>query len=236
MKKYCNIAGLNVIIDNATEIVIDRLKKYEVAAFNDADIIVKQPDIPMLDYAKSEADYNAVYFLRESFDFYRKLLDFNGIMLHASAVVVDNKAYLFSAPSGTGKSTHTGKWLELFGSNAYILNDDKPAIRILNDGIYAYGTPWSGKHDISVNVGVPLKSICFLTRDTTNWIKTLNKQEAFIRIYHQTSRKLTSEQAKLAFDIIENIVDRIKVCEIGCTPTVEAAEMSYNFMSKLEDK
>ena len=84
-------------------------------------------------------------------------------MLHASAVVVDGDAYLFSAPCGTGKSTHASLWLKyLKHKNPYILNDDKPAIRIVNDNIYVYGTPFSGKTDKNKNEKANLKGIAFL--------------------------------------------------------------------------
>ena len=56
-------------------------------------------------------------------EFYSTLVYFNGMMLHSSCVVYNNRAYLFSAPSGTGKSTHTQLWLKRF-PGSYILNDD----------------------------------------------------------------------------------------------------------------
>ena len=96
--------------------------------------------------------------------FYKELISFGGMMLHSSAVVLDGEAYLFSAPSGTGKSTHTSLWLQHFGDRAFILNDDKPAIRVTDNGIFVYGTPFSGKNDISENTGVPLKAVAVLSR------------------------------------------------------------------------
>jgi len=165
-------------------------------------------------------------------NFYKKLLDFNGIMLHSSAVVVDNKAYLFSAASGTGKSTHTNFWLELFGDRAFILNDDKPALRILDDGIYAYGTPWSGKNNISANKKVKVQAICIIKRDIVNSIRPMDSQNAFLRIYHSTVKKLSQEQALKSFQIINQIIKEIPIYELGCTPTIDAAILSYNYMSK----
>ena len=97
-------------------------------------------------------------------DFYTDLIKYDGILLHSSCVVVDGIAYTFSADSGTGKSTHTQLWLKKFGDRAYILNDDKPAIRLIGDTVYACGTPWSGKYDYSTPAVVPLAGICFLER------------------------------------------------------------------------
>lgn len=101
-------------------------------------------------------------------DFYTELIKYNGILLHSSCVVVDDYAYVFSADSGTGKSTHTQLWLEHFGDRAYILNDDKPAIRLIDGKVYACGTPWSGKYDYSTPKIVELAGICFLQRSETN--------------------------------------------------------------------
>ena len=117
---------------------------------------------------RTEANRDVADYIYECRQFYEKLLDYNGMMFHASAVVVDGKAYLFSAPSGTGKSTHTRLWLEYFGEKAYILNDDKPAIRIMDGKFYAYGTPWCGKDNVSTNQKCEIKAICFLERSEVN--------------------------------------------------------------------
>ena len=162
--------------------------------------------------------------------FHTQLLDYNGTYIHASAVVVDDKAYLFSAPSGTGKSTHTALWLERFGDNAYILNDDKPVVRVLNDGIYVYGAPWSGKCDLSANKKVKLQGICFIERDSTDWIKPMDKNEATFKIYHASLRKLTQEQVIKEFSIINNIVNNIPIYRMGCTPTLNAVNVAYEGM------
>ena len=66
----------------------------------------------------------------ESLALFRKLCDYtlsevDGIIFHSSAIMVDGEAYLFTAPSGTGKSTHTRLWRELLGDRAVMINDDK---------------------------------------------------------------------------------------------------------------
>ena len=95
--------------------------------------------------------------------FYRELLNHGGIMLHSSCVEKDGYAYLFSARSGTGKSTHTHLWLKNL-ENTRIINDDKPAL-VHEKGVwYACGTPFSGKTDENLNVKVPVRAIVFLHR------------------------------------------------------------------------
>ena len=163
--------------------------------------------------------------------FYRYILQHDGILLHSSCVVKDNKAYLFSAPSGTGKSTHTTLWLEKF-PDAYILNDDKPAIIYKDNTLYAAGTPFSGKHDISRNLLVPIQGICFLERSETNWIKEIDKKQAIFEILNQTERVPYEEDMNLILHHISNIVSNIIVHKMGCNISKEAVFTSYNKMSK----
>ena len=163
--------------------------------------------------------------------FYKYILQHDGILLHSSCVVKDNKAYLFSAPSGTGKSTHTSLWLEEF-PDAYILNDDKPAIIFKDNTLYAAGTPFSGKHDISRNLLVPIQGICFLERSENNWIKEIDKKQAIFEILNQTERVPYEEDMNLILHHISNIVSNITVHKMGCNISKEAVFTSYNKMSK----
>lgn len=163
--------------------------------------------------------------------FYKYILQHDGILLHSSCVVKDNKAYLFSAPSGTGKSTHTTLWLEEF-KDAYILNDDKPAIIYKDNTLYAAGTPFSGKHDISRNLLVPIQGICFLERSETNWIKEIDKKQAIFEILNQTERVPYKEDMSLILHHISNIVSNITVHKMGCNISKEAVYTAYNKMSQ----
>ena len=171
-------------------------------------------------------------YLYSGFDFYKKLLQHGGLMLHSSAVVVDGKAYLFTADSGTGKSTHTGLWLKLFGDRAYILNDDKPAIRALEDGVFAYGTPWSGKTDMNINVKAPIAGICFLERSENNWIERVDSNTALAGILNQTIRPFEMKGMDLLLSHIEKVITNVPVFKMGCNISHEAAIMAHREMSK----
>lgn len=164
--------------------------------------------------------------------FYDALLNFDGFMLHASAVILDGKAYLFSAPSGTGKSTHTSLWLKHFGERAQILNDDKPAIRITDNGIRVYGTPWSGKTDLNINTDAELAGICFLERDTTNHIEEISKSEAIVRVLNQTMRPTQEKEMGLLLDALDVVISKTPIYKMGCTISEEAAVMAYEAMSR----
>ena len=181
MKRYV-IAGLKVDME-----VSGRTERQAVAylasAEGAADITITCDVERILELNPQLGNEEMAEYLGTGALFANALLDFGGSYLHASAVILDGKAYLFSAPSGTGKSTHTEKWCRLFG--ATYLNDDKPALRLVDDVWMVYGTPWSGKHDLSLPVGVPLGGIAFLRRGQENTIKKLPPEIAipkFMRI------------------------------------------------------
>ena len=161
--------------------------------------------------------------------FCRDIIGYGRFFLHASAVVYEGEAYLFSAPSGTGKSTHTAWWRKLF-SQSYILNDDKPVICPEKDGITVWGTPFSGKTDLQVNRGVPLKGICFLKQGSENHIQQVTATKALALMLNNTWRPKNNHSMELLLDMIEQVVTRINVYEMRCTDDLEAAKLSYRVM------
>ncbi len=162
-------------------------------------------------------------------EYYNALVHFDGMMLHSSCVVYNGKAYLFSAPSGTGKSTHTQLWLKRF-PGAYILNDDKPALRILPDGVYAYGTPFSGKTDLNINKRVPVGGICIIERGEENKIEKMDTDFALFNILNQTVRPVNEEEMDKMLVTLDKIIRTVPLYKLSCNMDIEAAEVSYNGM------
>lgn len=165
-------------------------------------------------------------------DFCRSLLAFDGFVLHASAVVMDGYAYLFSAPSGTGKSTHTKLWQEVFGpERARILNDDKPALRLENGVFYAYGTPWSGKYDRSENLRAPVAGICILRRGEENRIAPFGGKQAIFQLLNQTLRPKDPVLGQNLLSLLDRLFQSVGVFEMACNTHPDAARMSYAAMA-----
>lgn len=165
--------------------------------------------------------------------YYSGLLHYGGFMLHSSAVLMDGMAYLFSATSGTGKSTHTGLWQKVFGKDkAFILNDDKPAVRITKDGIYACGTPWSGKTDLNINAVVPIAGICFLERSEENWIKRVNGGDAIMKLLNQTIRPTEENDMSVLLSHVDVVLSNVPIYFMGCNMEDEAAIMAHKAMSQ----
>ncbi len=194
------------------------------------DIIIRS-DWQALQKAQPHLSDEDCEYLSTGGSFYRQLLNFDGMLLHASAVVLDGRAYLFSAPCGTGKSTHTKLWLKVFGDRAYILNDDKPALRF-EDGVwYAYGTPWSGKHDISTNVRAPVAGICFLRQAKENVIRPFSGSKAIFALLEQTARPAGPQLRGQLMMLLDKLLTNLPVWEMGCNMDPQAALVSYEAMS-----
>ncbi|MBE6587079.1 MAG: hypothetical protein E7647_01535 [Ruminococcaceae bacterium] len=233
MKKYYRIAGLCVAMDSFGK--TEKQAKDYLITENDP----PTPDIQIVSNRQklmSECPYlgeDSCEYLSTGNSFYRQLIDHNGLLIHSSAVVMDGKAYLFSAPCGTGKSTHTALWQEVFGrERARILNDDKPAVRLENGEFFAYGTPWSGKTDLNINMRVPLAGICMLRRGTENKIKPFGGAMALHAILEQTARSKDADFTVKLLDLLEKLFISVPVWQLECNMEPEAALVSYNAMSK----
>lgn len=236
MQNKYKIADLVVQMDSFGR-TKDQAFPYRILNCDNVDIYICSNRIKIKEMYPGISDSDAEY-LSTGANFYKQLLNYSGLMLHASAVVVDGNAYLFSADSGTGKSTHTKLWLELFGDRAYILNDDKPALRLMNGIWYAYGTPWSGKNDISMNIGVPIAGICMLERGERNEISTFSGKNAVFEIYAQTNRPKVAEYRVKLLELLDKLIRNIPVWKLTCNTGVEAAIISYEAMSgkKIEER
>ena len=157
--------------------------------------------------------------------FYEQLPLFGGLLLHASVVEHNGEAYAFSASSGTGKSTHAAFWQTELG--AHIINDDKPALRLMEGRFCACGTPFSGKHDKSRNVCVPLKAIVFLKRGASVLVRRLSMQEALYAVLSQTLRPNDADGVDRMFALLENLLCEVSVYEATVPNDPSAAQDVY---------
>lgn len=228
-----NICDLIVEVEPRHELLKTRAVPYVYNGEKEPDIKIKiseqffmdrQKENPHLSVDECEYIYTATCF-------YTELVKFGGLMLHASAVQYENFAYLFSANSGTGKSTHTHLWLEKFPA-AEILNDDKPAIRFINGKCYAYGTPWSGKYDESINTATEIAGITFLARGEKNEITKTTGEDVMIDFLNQTVRPGKKDYMVYFMDVLDKILSNVPVFRMKCNVSLEAVETSYNAMKR----
>ena len=229
MKRY-------VIADLVVDMEVSGRTARQAAAYaaeidGPADVTITCDVRRVLELNPQLKDEETAEYLVTGMIFSRHLLLYGGTYLHASAIVLDGKAYLFSAPSGTGKSTHTEKWCRLFG--ATYLNDDKPALRYIDGKWIAYGTPWSGKHDLSDPRGVPLGGIAFVKRGDVNSICRLSVKEAVGQIMSQSQWRLPNANGMdRQLDMVEELVRNIPVWQLTCRNDDEAAWVSHDAMTQ----
>ena len=159
------------------------------------------------------------------------LLEQDVLLMHGSTVAVDGQAYLFTAPCGTGKSTHTRLWREVFGDRAVMVNDDKPFLRFADGKVLAYGSPWSGKHGLANNVCFPLKGICVLRRGAENVIRPAAGEAVSGFLLHQIFRPEGDVRVP---GLLEKLMERVAVWEMACNRDAEAARISHGAMSGKE--
>ena len=227
-------------------------KTKSVAESCDVNIDAKQLEPHMWE----NIDEFANLYLQSGDLFYRRLLAFDGMMLHASCVKYQGKAYMFSGPCGAGKSTHSALWIKHFDGTTYI-NDDKPALRLIkageaknteltNDGEdnsnptdnfggcewYAFGTPWCGKDYINTNDSAPIGGICFIKQGEGNSIRQLSAEEIIPMFLEQTVHKLSAVNMIKLLDLLGQLINAVPFYELTCEPTLEAAELSRKTMVK----
>lgn len=234
MFRTYNIAGLVVRMDTFGK-TMSQAAKFEIMQSEAYDIEVSSSFIPFQPW-ESDFPPESREYMKTGIDFYNKLLNYDGMMLHSSAVVLDGYAYLFTAASGTGKSTHTRLWCENF-DGAEILNDDKPAIKLENGCWYAYGTPWSGKTDLNINKRVPLGGIAILERDSDNSIVPLNGKRAVYAILNQTVRPADEARRIKVVELISDLLENVPVWHLKCNTDNSSAILSKEAMTgKIHNK
>lgn len=234
MEKYI-IAGLKTEFRVRGEVLRERSKEYKADFPDDEVQIIVDVKDEFIKYQMekapylNEADHEYIWTCEA---FYRELLKHDGMMLHSSCVEKDGFAYLFSARSGTGKSTHTHLWLKnLEGTR--IINDDKPALVLENGRWYACGTPFSGKTDENIDTKVLVRAIIFLHRSETNSVKRLSPPQAVNLLLEQTINPADRELAEKMLDLVDRLLRDVPVFSLGCNMDDEAATVAYTEIERL---
>lgn len=225
----CKIADLIAEIPDAGGLA-PRCRDYLWSGNTGADITVRAELYRQGRYGP-EISNETIAYMEAAYQFYLALVEFGGFYLHSSAVVLGGRAYLFSGPCRVGKSTHTRLWQQVFGAEARIINDDKPALRCMDGTWYAYGTPWCGKDGINLNERAPLAGVCFLKKAKENQIRRLSQLEAMQKILSQTIYKFPDAQKldKL-LGLLDQFLRDIPIYELENKPEPDAVRLSYETM------
>lgn len=197
------------------DILAERRKSIEEHAYE---------GIPYPDFSPAELESTAVY--RKIAE---KLPEYDALVFHGSAVGVNGKAYLFTASSGTGKTTHTNLWLRNI-EGSFVVNGDKPILRIIDGKVFVCGTPWMGKERLGTNIMLPLSAVCFLNRGAENSIGKVSLSAVLPGLIGQAYRPPNGTLLMKTVRLLEKIGQSVELYELFCNMENEAAEIAYKGM------
>lgn len=245
MKEKYRIAGKNVEISSQYSLVHDMCREYVTEKEPDfmvksspADICFerkksaaedKRQGIPVHDFSDEYLETLAIY--RQIAE---QMIESDILLFHGSAIAVDGRGYLFTAKSGTGKSTHTRLWREVFRERALMVNDDKPLLGISDDGVTVYGTPWDGKHHLSSNIAVPLRAVCILERSRKNRVERIKFSDAYPLLLQQSYRSQDPGRLTRTMELLGKLGRKVPVYRLGCNMEREAALVAYKGIEREE--
>lgn len=234
------LAGKVIAIQNIYADTFKRCSDFITAKPAEIEVTITEADIENeCKKSISEALYEGVEtvlfpaYELESTATYRKiaeaLIPHNIAVFHGAVVAVGDEAYLFTAKSGTGKTTHINLWLENI-PGTYVVNGDKPLLIVDNESVYACGSPWAGKEGMFCNKIVPLKAICILERGEQNRIERITRKEAFPMLMQQIYR--SPSQMADVMRLASDIGGKTALYRLSCNMEPEAAQVSYKGMNE----
>ena len=213
-RHFCvSLAGHTIAIDSLYSEVYTLCEDYMSKSDPEMRITVCDNDIEHeYEITGRDKTSNANSYM-ETLVVYRKIseaiLDYDIFLMHGAVVAVDNAAYMFTAKSGTGKTTHMKKWLDNL-SEAFVVNGDKPLIKITEKDAIACGTPWCGKEHMGTNIMVPLKAIVFMERREDNAIEEISFNECFGKLMQQAYLPEDTEKMKKTIELLSQMNGRVK--------------------------
>ncbi len=158
-----------------------------------------------------------------------RLIQQGGVVLHGSALSYNGQGIVFTADSGTGKSTHTELWKQAYPDEITVINDDKPALRFYGDKATIFGTPWSGKTAINANISAPLNAVVVLEQAPHNAIRPLTTKEAIFHLTQQINRPYYDRDSGIkTLNIVDKLIQTVPLYLLQCTISQEAVSLVYN--------
>lgn len=198
-------------------------------------INITPEDIELEQTYSLETGYSLPYL--ETLTILRKISDilplYQRILMHGASISYHDEAYLFTAPSGTGKSTHIRLWKKYLGNDVKIVNGDKPFISLDHSTPIIYGTPWAGKERWQRNCREALKGICFLQRGTTNCIRKITPEECLSLLFHQVYIPNDPLSAGFTLELLDALLKSVPVYLLQCDMSEDAVRCSFEALTGL---
>lgn len=155
-----------------------------------------------------------------------KLPEYDAVVMHSCLINVLGQGVAFTARSGTGKTTHMLLWKQTLNEKMTIVNGDKPLVRFVDGGLYAYGSPWAGKERLFSNSRVELKHICKIERSAINTTVPMSKQEGIILLMQQIYMPIDKKMLSKTIELINRIAEKVQFWTIYCNMELDAAKVA----------
>ena len=190
---------------------------------------------------RTNSDNGQVYVNEEISALYRKIADLfvekDIVVFHSSAICVDGYAFLITARSGVGKSTHARLLSEYLGDDFKYINDDKPLLEVKDNNVEVFSNPWNGKERRGNNIHAPLKAIIFLNRGLDNTYRKIDiKEEIYIKMLSQIYLPKEKSKREKALKIADKLLKNVNFYEINVNQDIDAAKMTYERIIRNEIK
>ena len=152
------------------------------------------------------------------------LLLHDAFILHSSFVAWHGKGILFTAPSGTGKSTQADLWQTYEGADVY--NGDRTVIRRIKEKYYGFGSPYAGSSGIYRNESAPICAIVILSQASENRMVPLRGRKAFLPIFSETLMNTwNSDYMERVTDLLMDTVSSVPIYHLSCRPDQDAVNL-----------
>lgn len=201
---------------------------------SDAQIMVQITDREIeAEQEKAEEEYSPQYLetlatLRQIAD---QMPEYNRLLCHGAVITWKDKGYMFTAPSGTGKSTHIAQWRKYLGEDVQIVNGDKPLMKVTEEEIRLYGTPWAGKERWQKNRSTRLDGICILQQAKENTIRRLSSVEALPMLIRQLYFTDNTTYAGKTLELLDILLRNVPVYLLECDISREAVRCSFEALT-----
>ena len=230
------LADINIRINTNYESISKRMHEYVIDDTDDIAFCVETSDeernqckeslINSNEGCSFSADY--VEYITIHSLIAEALLNYDILLMHGSCLTIDDKTIIFTATSGTGKSTHSGLYREVYGDRVKMINDDKPFLICKENEIIVCGNPWQGKHNLGTNTKAKLDAIVYLERGPENKIIPVEAQDVFELLFLQTYYSKNKLNKIKAFQLLSNICKNVKMFKLKCNMDKDAAIVSYS--------
>ncbi|MBR1762152.1 MAG: hypothetical protein IJ731_02145 [Eubacterium sp.] len=182
------------------------------------------------------SDFNPPRGYAESICIYReiaeKIPEFNRCVFHGAVVEYDGSGYIFTAPSGTGKTTHIMLWKKYLGEKCCVVNGDKPILNIEKNGVTAFATPYAGKEGMQNHSSAPVKGICLIKRGKENRIERVSAGKYLTEIIPQVYMPKSPAAAIKTLEMLDDLLKIVPLYVLYCDISEKAFKTSFEALTK----